>query len=102
MGCGSNSGTVSAFAAEVPSAVRDVRLGEPSGSSVELRWTAPLSDGMNSSSGGVKVFSYDVEMDRRGAFVSLGNTTATSFLVENLQLQFAYVFRTAEESFTWR
>ena len=32
-------------------------------------------------------------MDQGGIFVSMGNTTETSFRVENLQLQFAYVFR---------
>ena len=36
LGCGPNSGTVSAFAADVPGPVRDIRLGEPEGTEVLL------------------------------------------------------------------
>lgn len=88
LGCGPNSGTVSAYAADRPAAVRDIRLGEPEGTQILLSWTAPLTDGMNGTT-----YSYEVEMDQGGIFASLGNTTDTSFLVTGLQLQFAYVFR---------
>ena len=37
LGCGPNSGTVTGYAADVPSAVRDIRLGEPEGETVLLR-----------------------------------------------------------------
>lgn len=36
LGCGPNSGTVSAYAADVPGPVRDIRLGEPEGTEVLL------------------------------------------------------------------
>ena len=93
LGCGPNSGTVSAYAADRPGAVRDIRLGEPEGTEILLSWTAPSTDGMNGS-----IFSYEVELDQGGIFVSLGNTTETSFRVENLQLQFAYVFRISSQN----
>ncbi|CAK9089626.1 unnamed protein product [Durusdinium trenchii] len=93
LGCGPNSGTVSAYAADVPGPVRDIRLGEPEGTEVLLYWTAPADDGMNGSS-----YTYEVEMDVGGVFVSLGNTSATSFRVTQLQLQFAYVFRISSQN----
>ena len=36
LGCGPNSGTVSAYAADRPAAVRDIRLGEPEGTQILL------------------------------------------------------------------
>lgn len=42
------------------------------------------------------------EMDQGGVYVSLGNTTDTSFRVFDLRLQFAYVFRSASGDVTNR
>lgn len=39
LGCGPNSGTVSAYAADRPGAVRDIRLGEPEGTEILLSGT---------------------------------------------------------------
>lgn len=39
LGCGPNSGTVSAYAADRPGAVRDIRLGEPEGTEILLSAT---------------------------------------------------------------
>ncbi|CAE7408572.1 amy, partial [Symbiodinium sp. CCMP2456] len=88
LGCGPNSNTVSAYAADLSEAPRDIRLGEPEGSQILLYWTAPSTDGLNGSS-----FTYEIEMDVGGVFTTLGLTTDTSFLISGLQLQFAYIFR---------